>query len=370
MGICICCCCNKNKSDCLETTLIVFSSIEIAFLVISLIIINWKVAGTLNLIFNLVILFLLVFNLVVATIFKCFREYQTIYSQYKKISYILSYIGMSFTIVILILSILTESLISEKIYKYDHPCIDKMSEFKQEKIGNILQSVYEQREDNETEINKFCENITTEGNIEISYILWYNKRSAFKDIIMPCLCLSLIEFFSLFKICLWHNEARRIKYCVREKMFEDSGLVIYGPLGAFKGTANKKNNNEIPKIINIKVKNSNKNKTVKIKDNNNKRNNNDNNKKKERKNDINYNIINNNDNNNNNKNVSKSTSSNDNDKHNRNRERKIEITIIDENQKINEVDIQSLQSKQSVEKREFREKPPTINSEEFYYDDI
>jgi hypothetical protein len=52
MGICICCCCNKQKTECLETTLIVFQSIEIVFLILGLILINWDIASKSTLIIN------------------------------------------------------------------------------------------------------------------------------------------------------------------------------------------------------------------------------------------------------------------------------------------------------------------------------
>ena len=69
MGICICCCCNKQKTECIETTLIVFQSIEIVFLILSLFLIEWDIAGSLGLIINILILLFLIFNLLTIYIF-------------------------------------------------------------------------------------------------------------------------------------------------------------------------------------------------------------------------------------------------------------------------------------------------------------
>ena len=65
MGICICCCCNKKNTECLENTLIVFNSIEIVFLLLGLILIEWKIVTNLNLVLNLIMFLLLIFSLVI-----------------------------------------------------------------------------------------------------------------------------------------------------------------------------------------------------------------------------------------------------------------------------------------------------------------
>ena len=60
-------------------------------------------------------------------------------------------------------------------------------------------------------------------------------RSSNKDIVMSYLCSSIIEIFSLIGAFFWYNLVRRIKYCVEGKMNEETGLIIYGPLGGYKG---------------------------------------------------------------------------------------------------------------------------------------
>lgn len=336
MGICICCCCNKKNTDCIENTLIVFTSIEIVFLIISLILIEWKIAAKINLALNIFILLFLACCLAILIIFKFFREYETIYSKYRKLCYILSYLGMSFSIACIILSILSESLISEKIYQYDHPCINKLSKFKQADIGKISQTSNVKREDNETVINQICESI--DDITKISDIFWYNQRSAPKDIIMPYICSTLIEIFSLIGAFLWYNEARRIKYCIKTKLIEEKGMIIYGPLGWYEGINSKKGrNNGIAEIIYVRGNNLNMNLNM----NSNKK------------------IININNN------ISNPTSSSN--EFDKNKKIKNEMTNVQNDEIINEIDNESLKSKKSKEKNEKKEKDPSINSDEFYY---
>ena len=129
MGICICCCCNKQKTECLETTLIVFHTIEVIILILGLILINWEIAKSISLIINIFILIFLLFNLTSVILFKIFREYDKIYTKYKKLCTIFAYISMFLSILCFFLAILSESIISEKIYQYDHPCLYLLSNF-------------------------------------------------------------------------------------------------------------------------------------------------------------------------------------------------------------------------------------------------
>ena len=248
MGICICCCCNKKNTECLENTLIVFTSIEIFFLLLGLILIDWKIAEALSLIINILILLLLVACLTFLILFKIFREYETIYSKYRKICYVLGYLGMSFSILCFIFSIISESLISEKIYKYDHPCLYRISEFSNNETNSnndnsgdtslVLDITY-----NETTIKKICEKIN-----KIDDIFWYNKRSEPKDIYMSYICSTIIEIFSLIGSFFWYNDTRRIKYCIKNKMNDGKGVIIYGPLGGYLGKHVVKTGTKIEKV--------------------------------------------------------------------------------------------------------------------------
>ena len=223
MGICICCCCNKQKTECLETTLIIFHTLEVIILILGLILINWKIVKSLSLIINIIILIFLLFNLTSVILFKVFREYEKIYSKYKKLCTIFAYISMILSILCFTLAILSESIISEKIYQYDHPCLYKISNY--EANSNRRLPVRD-----ETAIKEICDSLTNP-----SEMLWYNRRSAYKDILMPYICSTIIEVFSFLSIFFYYNDMKRIKYCIKGRMNEDSGLIKYGPFGEYKG---------------------------------------------------------------------------------------------------------------------------------------
>ena len=242
MGICICCCCNKKDTDCIENTLIIFISIESFFLLLGLILIDWKIVAYSNLAINLILFFILIFSLAILVIFKILRGNDTIYTKNRKLCYILGYIGMSFSIVCLFLSILSESLISENIYKYDHPCLFRLLN-ENINIGsnNHGLRILSTSDFNEEEhIKEICAN---------SNKFLYYKRSAPKDIAMSYICSTIIEIFSLIGAFFWYNDIRRIKYCIKNRMNDERGLIIYGPLGGYMGQ-NSENNIETIKIKN------------------------------------------------------------------------------------------------------------------------
>ena len=223
MGICICCCCNKQKTECLETALIIFHTIEVIMLILGLILINWKIAKTISLIINIVILLFLLFNLTSAILFKVFREYDKIYTKYKKLCTIFAYISMILSALCFFLAILSESIISEKIYQYDHPCLYLLSD----DDDNTNRRLAIRDEDL---IKVYCDSITS-----ISDVFWHNRRSAYKDILMPYICSTLIEIFSLLSVFFYYNDMKRIKYCIKGRMNEDSGLIKYGQFGEYQG---------------------------------------------------------------------------------------------------------------------------------------
>ena len=229
MGICICCCCNKQKTECLETTLIVFQSIQIVFLILGLILIDWDIAKSTNLVINIFILLFLLFNLISVILFKVFREYDKIYNKYKKLCTIFSYVALFLSIVCVFLSIISESMISEKIYQYDHPCLYRLSNTTG--LKNRLLA-----EHNETLIESYCDNNLT----SVYSIFWHNRRSAYKDIIMSYICSSIIEVFSLLSAFFYYNDMKRIKYCIKGRMNEENGLIKYGKLGAYLGKVGEK----------------------------------------------------------------------------------------------------------------------------------
>lgn len=225
MGICICCCCNKKTTDCLENTLIVFSAINIVLYILELILVEWKALSSIVLIINIIILLFLVFNITTLILVKIFRELETIYTTKRKLCYIFAYISMFLTIACFFLAVLAESIGSEKIYYYDHPCLEKYKWNEERRLNTH----------NETYIKEMCEGEKKD------YPFWDYKGSAPKDILMSYICCSITEIFCLLGAFMWYNLMKRIKYCVKGKVFEDNGLVNYGPLGSYIAKNNLKN---------------------------------------------------------------------------------------------------------------------------------
>lgn len=235
MGICICCCCNKKETDCIENTLIVFCSIEIVFHLLGLILIEWKIASSLCLVLNIIIFIFLVFSLATVILFKIFRDNDTIYSKFRKLCYILAYLCMGFSLACVFLSIISESLIPEKIFQYDHPCSFMLKNAKNPNnyySANKIWPAYKNYNTTE-EIQQECKKLDPDY---FPPFFWYYNRSSPKDIIMSYICSSIIEVFSLIGAFLWYNDVRRIKYCIKKKMNDERGLIKYGPLGGYKGT--------------------------------------------------------------------------------------------------------------------------------------
>jgi len=243
MGICICCCCNKKTTECLENTLIVFSAINIVLYILELILVEWKALSSIVLIINIIILLFLVFNITTLILVKIFRELETIYTTKRKLCYIFAYISMFLTIACFFLAVVAESIGSEKIYYYDHPCLEKYKENEDRRLN-----IY-----NETFIKEECEKANTDP-------FWPYKGSAPKDIVMSYICCSITEIFCLFGAFMWYNLMKRIKYCVKGKVFEDNGLVNYGPLGSYIAKNNLKNKGKSTRKLNggetIYVKNN------------------------------------------------------------------------------------------------------------------
>ena len=236
MGICICCCCNQQKTECLETTLIIFQSFQIVVLILALLLIDWEIATTLTLVINIIILVFILFNLITAILIKIFRDQEKIYYKHKKVCTIFAYMDLFLSIISIFLSILSESIISEKIYQYDHPCLYRLSEINDYNLRLLAVT-------NETLIKRYCDNL---DDVEDFY--WHNKRSAFKDILMSYVCSSVVEILSLLSAFFYYNDLKRIKYCVKGSMNEEKGFIKYGQLGGFKGKVGEKK--EIKKMIN------------------------------------------------------------------------------------------------------------------------
>ena len=185
MGICICCCCNKHATNCLENSLIVFNTINFLFYILGFILIE-KDCVTDLLYINIIPFIFLFFNILTLVLVKIFVEFETIFTTQRKLCYIFAYISMILTIICFILTVIVHSLCSKRIDENEEKCQNK-------------------------------------------------------DIVMFHLCCVLTDVLCLIGSFMWYNLMRRIKYCIRGKMIEDTGLINYGVLGAYLGRNNHKN---------------------------------------------------------------------------------------------------------------------------------
>ena len=65
---------------------------------------------------------------------------------------------------------------------------------------------------------------------------------------MSYICSSIIEVFSLLSAFFYYNDMKGIKYCIKGKMNEESGLIKYGKLGAYQGKIGDKKEKKETKV--------------------------------------------------------------------------------------------------------------------------
>ncbi len=174
-------------------------------LAIGLAVTNWKNASLTGEILYVVMMGFSVANIVFYCIIYSYREKNTIYDKKNKTGLILAYLGFAFTIIILILCIIAESFIFEEIYRVDHPCWNY--NFKEFEICN--------------ENSQF-----------------YLEKVKDKDKNMSYACCTIVEIFALFGIFFWYNDARRIKYFIKDTEIKSQGGILYGAFGGYLGKYN------------------------------------------------------------------------------------------------------------------------------------
>ena len=204
MGICICCCCNKHPTSCLENALIVFNSINFIFYILGFILIGKDCVH--NLIYiNIIPFVFLFFNILTLVLVKIFVELETIFTTQRKLCCIFAYISMFLSIICFVFAVLVASF-----------CLKELLESK--------------------------------------------EKCKTKDEIMIYLSCGLTGALCLIASFLWYNLMKRIKYCVKGKIFEGDGLVNYGTLGSYIAKDNLKSKGKSARKLNgsetIYVKNN------------------------------------------------------------------------------------------------------------------
>lgn len=221
MGICYCCCCHKCSNTCIEIFELLFSLFSAVALSVGLGTIDWKNTSLVGMILYAVMLGLSVVNIIFFVIIYQYRSSKTIFDKRNKAGLVLAGFGMAFTIIILLSSIVAESFIIEENYKADHPCWN--FNYKTGKVNsrNLADANLE-------DLNILCPLL---GNSQASI-----EKIKDKEKIINYVCCSIVQFFSLLGIFLWYNDARRIKYFIKNIEIEsEGGGILYGAFGGYLG---------------------------------------------------------------------------------------------------------------------------------------
>ena len=211
--MCICCCfcnfCNSYSSKCVEYCILFLSSITFICSILGFICIKWAhLTTTCSILLILMISFSTILEIGSITII-IFRHKGTINKDKNNFSTYLALIGLILTIVIFLISLISESLIQTHFKDIDYPCKDLKNNNDPNVIVFRILSLEILTDAQKIE---FCQNKNIDYNAKICSNLEYT---------MSYLTASIIEFCSLILIFFWYNDYRRI----REKI--DGELPIY-----------------------------------------------------------------------------------------------------------------------------------------------
>ena len=276
--MCICCCfcnfCNSYSSKCVEYCILFLSSITFICSILGFICIKWAhLTTTCSILLILMISFSTILEIGSITII-IFRHKGTINKDKNNFSTYLALIGLILTIVIFLISLISESLIQTHFKDIDYPCKDLKNNNDPNVIVFRILSLEILTDAQKIE---FCQNKNIDYNAKICSNLEYT---------MSYLTASIIEFCSLILIFFWYNDYRRI----REKI--DGELPIYDnryisrefqkeynynngeePVDPSDRYLNQNNNNLVQvNVVVVKNKNSSQRKSQPLNINNNKNN--------------------------------------------------------------------------------------------------
>ena len=281
--MCICCCfcnfCNSYSSKCVEYCILLLSSITFICSILGFVCIKWPHLTTAcSILLILLIAFTTCLELSSITII-IFRHKGSINKDKNSFSTYLALVCLILTIVIFIISLISESLIQTHFKDIDYPCKD----IKNIKDPNVIifRSLSLEILTEEQKI-QFCQNKNLDYNAKICSNLEYT---------MSYLTSSIIEFCSLILIFFWYNDFRRIRekisgelpiydnrYISREfqKDFNDNNYNNgEDPIDPSYRYLNENNNNLVQvNVVVVKNKNNGQRKSQPLNLNNNKKNSN------------------------------------------------------------------------------------------------
>ena len=226
--MCLCCCynmccccnfCNSFSSRCIEISILLFCISTLTFSLLNIIIIKWSHLSS----GSFVLLILLVVNATIITLasigINIYRFRGLINKNRNQLSACLARIGIGFTIIIFIMSVVSESIIQTNFKRIDYPCQTKSNDESIFDFGRILFSDKD-----------FCRERGTN---------YYAKICSQSEYTISYLSSTINEFSTIILFFLWFNDLRRIK----EKVNGMYGATYIDP-STFKKRINFRDMNE------------------------------------------------------------------------------------------------------------------------------
>lgn len=199
-------CCNNYSFKCLEITLLITNSINLLITIIAMIIINWKHAGSKGLILYI---FLLIFNILneiflVSIFILLYKIRQKPNIRFNSRIINLGFIGMVFSICIIIIFFITEIIIRANFNELDYPCRN---------YNTVSLSFFRTLETINDASNKddICEGLDKN---------YYTKTTNKQEHIILYFNSTIVEILSFINACLWGNFLKRFKNQAEESMIK------------------------------------------------------------------------------------------------------------------------------------------------------
>jgi len=187
-------CCDNFSLQCIEFSLLINNSINLLITIFAMLILNWDHAGYKGLILYIFILILIIVNEIFIILITYWRK------KILKLKFIprvinFGFIGLVFSICLLIIFFATELIIKSQFNDKDYPCKNyRNASFSFFRILNAING-----EHNKDDV---CENLDKN---------YYTNTVKHIEYIMLYLDSSIVELLSIINICLWSNFLKKVK---------------------------------------------------------------------------------------------------------------------------------------------------------------
>ena len=187
-------CCENFSLQCIEFSLLIKNSINLLITIIAMIIINWDHAEYNGLILYIFILILLIANEIFIVLIVCWRKKIL---KVKLITKVINFgfIGLVFSICLLIIFCITEIIIKSTFNNKDYPCKNyKNASFS---FFRILNSI-----NGKNDLDNICDDLDKN---------YYTKTVKHIEYFILYLNSTIVELLSFINIFLWSNFLKKVK---------------------------------------------------------------------------------------------------------------------------------------------------------------